>query len=264
MITQIKKYLPEGFLWQDHLIGYKSIASTNDQAKLLVQQGAPHGTILIAEAQTCGRGRMGRSFVSPGGMGVYMSVILRLQTPPDQLMHLTCAAAVAACNALEKAVKFRPGIKWTNDLVYGGKKLAGILTELVITPKETAAIIGIGVNCCQMQEDFPEEIRDIAGSLSMVSGRSIDRPQVAAALIEAFYEMDRSLHSEKAGIMETYRRDCITVGKEISLIAAGEIRYGRALQIDDNGALIVEFSDGQIQPVSAGEVSIRGMYGYAD
>ncbi|MBQ8769416.1 MAG: biotin--[Oscillospiraceae bacterium] len=261
MLTKIKHFLPEGHLWQNQIIWYNVTDSTNDQAKALIRQGAPHGTVLIADRQTGGRGRMGRSFASPAGMGVYMSVILRLQTPADQLMHLTCAAAVAACNALEKSVGLRPGIKWTNDLVLGGRKLAGILTELVITPVETAAVIGIGVNCCQAQEDFPEEIQSFAGSLTMACGKEIDRAQVAAALIEAFCEIAGQLN-DRQKILDVYRRDCITVGKQVSIVKADEIRHGHAIGIDNNGALLVEFPDKHAEAVNAGEVSVRGMYGY--
>ncbi len=259
MLTQIKNFLPEDHLWQNQIIWYNVTDSTNNQAKILAQQGAPHGTVLIADRQTGGRGRLGRTFSSPAGMGVYMSVILRLQTPADQLMHLTCAAAVAACNAVEKAASFRPGIKWTNDLVYGGKKLAGILTELIVQKEETVAIIGIGINCAQEKADFPAEIQDFAGSLAMVSGKTIDRAQTAAALIQAFSEMDIQ---DKQTIMDTYRQDCITLGKQVCVVKAEEVRHGCALDIDENGALMVEFPDGHTEAVNAGEVSIRGMYGY--
>jgi len=262
MLTKIKSFLPEDHLWQNQIIWYDDTDSTNTQAKMLAQQGAAHGTVLIADRQSGGRGRMGRSFASPAGMGVYMSVILRLKTPPDQLMHLTCAAAVAACNAVEKAAGFRPGIKWTNDLVFGGKKLAGILTELVITTQETAAIIGIGINCAQTEADFPADIQSFAGSLSMVCGHSVDRAQVAAALIQAFSEMAEHL-TDRQEMLNAYRRDCITVGKQISIVKVNEIRHGYAIGIDDSGALIVEFPDKHTEAVSAGEVSIRGMYGYA-
>lgn len=261
MLTKIKNFLPEDHLWQNQIIWYDTVDSTNNQAKLLAQQGAPHGTVLIADRQTAGRGRLGRSFASAAGMGIYMSVLLRFQKPADQLMHLTCAAAVAACDAVEKAVGLRPGIKWTNDLVCGGRKLAGILTELVITPGETAAIIGIGVNCCQTQEGFPEDIQSFAGSLSMACGHRVDRAQLAAALIEAFSKMAQNIGDQQA-ILSIYRQDCITLGKEISLVNAENIRHGVAIGIDDNGALLVEFPDKHVETVNAGEVSIRGMYGY--
>ena len=262
MLDRIKNFLPEDHLWQNQIIWYDVTDSTNDQAKTLIRQGAAHGTVLIADHQTSGRGRLGRSFSSPACHGVYMSVILRLKTPADQLMHLTCAAAVAACDAVESATGLRPGIKWTNDLVFGGRKLAGILTELVITPEETAAIIGIGINCTQEATDFPEEIRSFAGSLSMVCGHSVDRAAVAAALVEAFYKMANNLE-RKQEMLESYRRDCITLGKQISIVKGDEIRHGYALSIDDDGALIVEFSDKSTEIVNSGEVSIRGMYGYA-
>ena len=180
-------------------------------------------------------------------------------------MHLTCAAAVAACEAVESACRFRPGIKWTNDLVCGKHKLGGILTELGLNSDGTVnyAIIGIGINCCQKKEDFPEEIREIAASLAMVTGREIDRSRVAAALMEAFLSMEQTLLTEKDATMEVYRRSCITLGKDISLVRAdGSVHRGRALSVDPDGALIVEFIDGRVDSVSSGEVSVRGMYGY--
>ena len=121
---------------------------------------------------------MGRSFLSPGGVGVYMSVILRPNCTPDKLMHLTCATAVAMCDAVEQAAGFRPGIKWTNDLVSKRKKLAGILTEMSLdaTGKVAYAVVGIGVNCCQKPEDFAPEIRDMAGSLSMIAEQNLLLP----------------------------------------------------------------------------------------
>ena len=262
MITRIKSLLPGDHPWQNQIIWYDSTDSTNTQAKLLAQSGAPSGTVLIADRQTGGRGRLGRSFQSPGGMGVYMSVILRTSCPPDQLMHLTCAAAVAACDAVEMAAGFRPGIKWTNDLVFEGRKLAGILTELVITPDQTAAIIGIGINCCQQIADFDPEIRGFAGSLTMVSSHAADRAAIAAALMETLLQMEQTLLTHKQEILELYRRDCITIGKNISLVRADSVRHGHALDVDDQGALVVAFPDGNIETVNSGEVSIRGMYGY--
>ena len=198
-------------------------------------------------------------------MGVYYSLILRPGCSPGELMHLTCATAVAMCEAVEKAAGFRPGIKWTNDLVFQRRKLGGILTELGLSAKGSVdyAIIGIGINCCQQEADFPPEIRDIAGSLSMVTGTEIDRSAVAAAMMEALFRMDQILLAEKAEILNRYRKDCITVGQEISLLRVGEeVRHGRAVDVDQEGALVVEFSDGHREAVNSGEVSIRGMYGY--
>lgn len=262
MKTKIQNYLPGDHPWQNHIQWFDTIDSTNTRLKELAQQGAPHGTVLIADCQTGGRGRLGRRFQSPGSMGVYMSVLLRYPTSPDALMHLTCAAAVAACDAVEKATGLRPGIKWTNDLVHKKRKLAGILTELVLLPGETAAVIGIGVNCCQTLADFDPEIQGFAGSLSMVTGKPIDRAQVAAQLIEAFSRMDKDLFACKETLIKRYEANCITVDKDISLVRGEEVRHGHATGIASDGALLVRFPDGHIEAIASGEVSVRGMYGY--
>lgn len=264
MKEQIMQHLRESCPWQDSLLWFDCIDSTNTRARELARQGAPHGTTLIADHQTGGRGRRGRSFHSPAGSGIYMSVILRPCCKPQEIMHLTCAAAVAMCDAVERAVGFRPGIKWTNDLVCGKRKIAGVLTELGFDSHGNVdfAVIGIGLNCCQQESDFPGEIRDIAGSLFSVSGKEIDRAVVAAAMVDALYRMDAELLTGKAHILNRYRRDCITLGQEISLVRDDEIRHGTALDIDDDGALVVRFADGNTEIVNSGEVSVRGMYGY--
>ena len=162
---KILGFLPDSHPWASTIICVGTIASTNTHAKNLAADGAPHGTVLIANHQTGGRGRMGRSFHSPAGSGIYLSVILRPDHLPGELMHLTCAAAVAMCDAVERCCGLRPGIKWTNDLVVGKRKLGGILTELSIDPKTGLvdyAIVGIGINCCHGSYDFPRELEAIA------------------------------------------------------------------------------------------------------
>ena len=265
MKQEILATLSPEYPWKDHFIWVEETGSTNDDLKALAKQGAVHGTVLIADRQSAGHGRMGRSFLSPGGAGIYCSMLLRPDCRPMELMHLTCATAVAMCDALEKATGFRPGIKWTNDLVSGKRKLGGILTELALSAKGTVdyAIIGIGINCCQKEEDFPPEIRTIAGSLSMVTGKEIHRAAVAAAMMESLCQMDQTLLTDKADILNRYREDCITIGQEVSLLRLGEeVRHGRAIGMDEEGALLVEFSDGNVEAVNSGEVSVRGMYGY--
>ena len=141
---------------------FDTIDSTNTRARELARQGASHGTVLIADHQTSGRGRRGRSFHSPAGSGIYMSVILRPNCSPQELMHLTCAVAVAACDAVETTAGIRPGIKWINDLILQNRKLGGILTEMSVDAKTGMveyAVIGIGINCSQTPNDFPADIR---------------------------------------------------------------------------------------------------------
>lgn len=249
--------------WAAQIHWYDTIDSTNTEAKRLAAKGAPHGTVCIADHQTIGRGRMGRTFHSPGGSGLYLSVLLRPGCYAGELMHLTCATAVAACDAVDHVTKLRPGIKWTNDLVVERKKLGGILTELSLSKdgKVDHAIIGIGINCTQSAADFPKEIADIATSLSLCTGQTINRAAVAVALIEALFEMAAQLH-DRTALLERYRKNCITLSREISLVRGEEIRHGKALDVNEEGALVVQFSDGHTEAVNSGEVSIRGMYGY--
>ncbi len=250
---------------RDTLHWFDSIDSTNTRAKQLAAQGAPQGTIVIAGHQTGGRGRLGRSFSSPAGMGIYLSYILRPGCKPQDMMHLTCAAAVAACDAVEASAGVRPGIKWTNDLVIGGKKLGGILTELSVDGKTGLvdyAVIGIGINCCQRAEDFPEEIRDMAVSLSAVCEKEIDRSTVAAGLISQLQHLGNVFLSEKAQIHKAYRSDCITLGQSVVILRSDRKQYAKALSVDEDGGLVVEFPDGSREAVTSGEVSVRGMYGY--
>ena len=264
MKEQILSHLSADYPWKSHFHYFEELGSTNDLLKTMAKDGAPHGTVLIADRQTGGHGRMGRSFHSPGGVGVYLSILLRPECKPMQLLHLTCAAAVAMCDAVEKATGFRPGIKWTNDLVYGKRKLGGILTELGLTPKGMVdyAIIGIGINCCQEISEFAPDIRNIAASLSMVTGQLIDRSQVAAAMMESLHKMSDTLLTGKAAMLDAYRADCITVGQDISLVRSEEVRHGHAIDVNEEGALIVRFPDGHTEAVNSGEVSVRGMYGY--
>ena len=264
MEAEILSYLSADYPWKAHLHCFPELDSTTSHLKVMARQGAPHGTVLIADRQTAGHGRLGRSFHSPAASGIYLSFLLRPNCAPQELMHLTCAAGVAMCDAVEKAAGFLPGIKWTNDLVWGKRKLGGILTELGFGAdgKVAFAIVGIGINCCQQPGDFPEDIRHIAGSLSMATGRPVNRAAVAAAMMESLFHMSDSLLTGREAILRQYRADCINVGQDISLVRGEEIRYGTALDVDDQGALIVRFQDGHTEAVNSGEVSVRGMYGY--
>lgn len=251
--------------WTENVLVYEQVTSTNTVLKAMAQQGAPHGTVLIADRQSAGRGRLGRSFLSPGGKGVYLSVLIRPNAAPTQLMHLTCAAAVAMCDAVQAAAGIRPQIKWTNDLVVGRQKLGGILTELALEPDTHAAayaVIGVGINCSQDHDEFDPSIRSMATSLFLSTGKTVDRNLLCAEIIRSFYRMNEQLIEGKEDTLLRYTRDCITVGQDIQLILRDTVRHGKALGIDSDGGLTVEFENGQTETVSCGEVSVRGMYGY--
>ena len=259
----ILSHLSNTHPWRETIHIFDTIDSTNTQAKLLASQGAPHGTVLIARQQTGGRGRMGRSFFSPRDAGLYLSVILRPQCAPKDLMHLTCAVAVAACDAVEAATGFRPGIKWINDLTWGSRKLGGILTELSVTPGSDTvdyAVIGIGINCDKTA--YPQELADIALSLQEITGKAVSPSLVAARLLECLAEMDRHLLSDKEEILSSYQADCVTLGKQVAVHSPNGLYEATAMDIDSEGALVVKDREGNVYSVSSGEVSVRGMYGY--
>ena len=258
MLSQILFHLGE-HPWSRHIQYFDCLDSTNNYAKKLAVGGAPEGTVIIADQQTAGRGRLGRNFSSPPGMGIYLSVILRPDCLPEELMHLTCAAGVAAAEAIGNP---NVGIKWTNDLVMGKRKLGGILTELSVNPRTRRvkwAVVGIGINCCQYTWQFPEEIQDIACSLGMDLQ---EVPWLTADLIASLHKMRQELFCKKATIMKQFQQCCITIGQDISILRGDDVRHGKAIGVDENGGLLVAFPDGSRQIIASGEVSIRGMYGY--
>lgn len=264
MKQDILKSLPGDHPWQNHLICYDCIDSTNSAAKEMARDGAPEGTVVVAKAQTAGRGRLGRSFHAPANLGLYFSVVLRPNCAPEQLMHLTCAAGVAACNAIESTAGIRPQIKWTNDLVVKGKKLGGILTELSVDSSGMVgwAVIGIGINCRHRQEDFPPELQQIATSLLQITGKPFSPAALAAKLMVALLDIRKDLLQNKDAIMTAYKQDCMTLNQQVVLLRGDEKRYGTALDIDSDGGLIVQFQDGTTECVQSGEISVRGLYGY--
>ena len=260
MKEQILQHLPKNFPWQVHW--FDTIDSTNTTAKEMARQGAPHGTILIAGHQSAGRGRMGRSFYSDAGMGIYLSVILRPDCTPDQIMHLTCATGVAMCQAIRHSCNLNAGIKWVNDLIWNKKKLGGILTEMTLNASGQVdfAVVGIGINCRQKVCDFPEELQSIATSLEMALNHPIDPTALAAAMIQQLHEMTQTLLTGKVHFMDEYRRLCVTLGQSVQIV--GENIQGTAVDLLDDGSLVIETPNGQRKAVFSGEVSVRGMYGY--
>lgn len=247
---------------------FEQIDSTNAYLKRVAADGAADGTVAIADEQTGGRGRRGRGFLSPAGKGVYLSVLLRPEVEPARLLPLTGFVAVATCNAVERVASVRPQIKWTNDLVLGGKKLCGILTELSVEGESGAlqyVVVGIGVNASHTKEDFAGGLEDIATSLAIETGKSVSRAALAAAMIE---ELDRLyaalLTGETQPYLDAYRRDCLTIGREVQLLWQDTRERVRAVDVDDELGLVVIRGDGRRDVIRTGEVSVRGLYGYVE
>ncbi len=257
--------LLEGHPWQHLVQVLDTVDSTNNVVKKLSAEGAPQGTIVISDCQTAGRGRLGRQFASPKGVGVYLSLLLRPQVPPHQLLHLTAVSAVATVKAVEKTCGIQPGIKWTNDLVVGKEKLAGILTEMSLEAESGTvnyAVIGIGTNCNHQKSHFPPEVQPMATSLLLQTHQEVDRNQYAANLVEQLYQITQSMFDEKAQLMTQYAQMCITVGQAVKVVRGAEVAFATALGIDLDGGLLVRYDSGEEAVVNSGEVSVRGMYGY--
>lgn len=262
--TEILRHLGD-HPWADHLVVLDTVDSTNTYTKSLAAQGSPHGTVVIADHQSGGRGRRGRSFSSPRGQGIYLSVILRYDVPPTRLMHLTSVVAEAMVRAIFRATGLETGIKWTNDIVYGTKKLCGILTELSVVAESGLTdyvVTGMGINCLQTAEDFPPEVRDMAISLRQALGRPVDRAKLAAAMVEALHQAAGDMLTDFKPWMAGYKAHCITLGQDVKILRGDEVRYAHVDDMDDQGALLVTLEDGTKEMVFSGEVSVRGMYGY--
>ena len=254
------KHLPLDFPWD--IQWYENLPSTNDLAKEYGKQNLPQCAVILADSQSKGRGRMGRSFHSPAGSGIYLSVLLRPGCDARELMHLTCATAVAMCDAVERVCGVRPGAKWINDLVLENKKLGGILTEMSLDAagKVVWCVIGVGINC--KKTAFPAELENIAISLESVTGTPVDRGALIAEMILALKNLSDGLPENSAAILNRYRKDCITLGKDVMVIRGDQQLPAFAIDVDQEGGLVVAFPDGTQETIAAGEVSVRGLCGY--
>lgn len=229
--------------------------STNNRAKALAAAGAPHGLAVVADAQSGGRGRLGRSFFSPGQAGVYMTVILRPDCAPDKAGLLTSLAAVAAARAAEKVSGADVKIKWVNDLYLNGRKICGILTEAGHAPEGGRldwAVVGIGINAGRMT--FPEELRDIATSIGNETGTAPDRNRLIA---EVLNELDALYGDMETGafLAESRKRSNV-IGRTVTVIGGGRQYPAKAVDIDSRGRLVVETEEGRTC-LDSGEVSLK-------
>jgi BirA family biotin operon repressor/biotin-[acetyl-CoA-carboxylase] ligase len=235
------------------VLHYVRLPSTNDMAKGLARQGYPEGTVLVAESQSAGRGRLGREWESPQGTGIYLSLILRPPLPPTELPKITLTAAVAVVRAIKEATNLEMGIKWPNDIIFGGKKLGGILTEMETESDQMShVILGVGLNINTLA--FPDHLDTVATSLSS-TGRSYSRLAIVRAFLrslDGFY--GRFLRREFPAILEEWRRASVTLGKPVTVkLGTGELS-GLALDVATDGALLVEKPGGKVEKIISGEI----------
>lgn len=258
---RIREYLRTEWLAKE-IVYKKETDSTNIQAKRLGENDAADGTLVVAEHQTSGRGRRGKSWVSPTG-NCYFSVLLRPEISADRASMITLIAAMGLAKAIKEISHLDTMIKWPNDVIANGKKLCGILTESSTDLEYiNYAVVGIGINTNQME--FPEEIRDTASSIRLETGRKINRAELLAAFLEEFekyYEIFL-MTEDLTTLSREYNALLVNRGKEVKIIEQDKERVLNAIGIDDRGGLIVEDSQGNQETIISGEVSVRGLYGY--
>ena len=268
-----KPYFISSLLVQSHIKGkiknrvvhLDCVDSTNLVANRMVLDGAENGTVIIAEEQTKGAGRMGKSFDSQKGKGIYLSMVIEPKCEVDKLSLITSYAGLATCYALEELGGLQPSIKWPNDIIFENKKAVGILTRLVTDGESnliTHGIIGIGINI--LQDDFPEELGEKAISLKQLTGKEFLRGEIAGRLIShlntIFLVEDWLNHPPEKALDEIKKRSC-TIGKEVEIIGQKGTKKGTAYDISSSGGLMVDFGETK-EEVSFGEVSVRGLLGY--
>lgn len=240
------------------LKAFESLDSTNTYLKKRAAEGAPEGTVVIANAQTAGRGRMGRSFASAPGLGIYLSMLLRPSTEAECVQSLTAGTAVAVCRAVERVCGVAPGIKWINDLFLKGKKICGILCESSLKDEKAEyVVLGIGLNVITRPQDFPEELRGTAGSLYSQTGTVFERGRLISAMISELSAMYEAWKTDPRALLDDYRRRCIVLGKtvEVSPVTGG-VFTAAAEEISDDFGLVLRLPDGSTSTVHSGEVSI--------
>ena len=237
----------------------KSLTSTNTTLRELAANGAPEGYVLVAEEQTSGKGRMGRTFHSPAGHGVYFSLLLRPGASTADATLITTAAAVATARAIEKTVGIHVGIKWVNDLFVNGKKVCGILTEAtygIESGQIESAVLGIGVNITEPEQGYPEDVREIAAAV-LKSSSSIngERCRLIAAALDYFWEYYQNLSARK--FLDEYKSRSILLDQDIYVLSNDTKIPARVLGIDDDCRLVVRYENGQIDALNSGEVSTK-------
>ncbi|WP_432359029.1 biotin--[acetyl-CoA-carboxylase] ligase [Sporosarcina sp. UB5] len=238
---------------------YESCSSTQIVAHDAAQAGAPDGTLIVSEEQTAGKGRLSRPWNSTAEKGIWMSLIVRPSLMPQQAPQMTLVAAVAIVRAIENVTGIEASIKWPNDILLNGRKMTGILTELQSEPDRVKAIIlGIGMNVNQDEEDFPEELKEIATSLKIEGGQQIDRAKLIAEIL-GFIELYTKMY-EKHGfgpiklLWEGYSN---TAGKRIRAVMLNETIEGTAIGISEDGLLELRLDDGTVRGIYSADIVIK-------
>lgn len=258
----IKMALSEASRFQDIRI-YETVDSTNTEAKRLWQQGDQQEMVILSREQSAGKGRRGKQWISPKDDGVFMSLLLRPDIEPVHASMLTLVAALAVCEAIEALTGLEPQIKWPNDLVLNRKKICGILTEMSAEMDFIHyVVVGIGINV--NQAIFDDEIVDSATSIGQVWGQTLSRPALIAKIIERFeiHYNDFLVVKDLSYLMKAYNGRCINVGAALKVMRRNETIDGVGVAVSDDGTLQIRLTDGTITSVNAGEVSVRGLYGY--
>lgn len=246
-----------------NILYFDETDSTNTAAKRAAEAGAPHGTLVAADYQSMGKGRRGRGWEAPHGVGIWMSLIMRPELHPRCASMLTLVAAMAVVEGIEKSTGLRTGIKWPNDIVADGKKLCGILTEMS-TEMECInyVVTGMGINV--NMDSFPGGIADVATSIYLQTGRQTGRSQIIGAVMAAFERVYESFMrtGDMSGLIEDYNSLLANKDNAVKVLDLGGEYTGISLGIDREGELLVKMEDGEVRRVISGEVSVRGIYGY--
>jgi len=238
---------------------YAETDSTNLRARALAHEGAPEGTIVVAETQTQGRGRRGRTWFSPPGCGIYVSVILRPRVQPHEAPQLTLLTAVAMAETLLERADLPFAIKWPNDILVGGKKISGILTEMALEmDRVDYVVVGLGLNVNTPAEAMAEEIREIATSLRMLTGKIFSRVEILRAFLaklEHYYALFQDRQFER--IRNRWKELSGIIGKQVKIEGLDRAYEGEVVDLDRDGFLILRTSDGAFERIVAGDVLYR-------
>jgi BirA family biotin operon repressor/biotin-[acetyl-CoA-carboxylase] ligase len=238
---------------------FKETTSTNDIIEKIARDGVKEGVVVFAESQTRGRGRLGRRWTSPAKRGLWFSVLLRPDFRPQEATRLTVASATALARAIRLQTGVVPQIKWPNDILLRGKKVAGILTEMSAeVDKVRYIILGMGVDVNQTAGEFPADLRKLATSLKIESGESVDRAELATAILrELDRDYARACSSKFPELADEWESQCVTLASNVTIHVGDRTIQGRAESLDDDGALLVRTQHGRLERIIGGDVILE-------